>query len=60
MIVTFFFFFLRNYRRENQWYFRVLYLFRENGNVRGKSVIRHWSVNRSFIDCDVVCRVGGR
>lgn len=59
MIVTFFFF-LRNYRRENQWYFRVLYLFRENGNVRGKSVIRHWSVNRSFIDCDVVRRVGGR
>lgn len=55
-----FFFFLRNYRRENQWYFRVLYLFRENGNVRGKSVIRHWSVNRSFIDCDVVRRVGGR
>lgn len=59
MIVTFFFF-LRNYRRENQWYFRVLYLFRENGNVRGKSVIQHWSVNRSFIDCDVVRRVGGR
>lgn len=36
------------------------YLFRENGNVRGKSAIRHWSVNRSFIDCDVVRRVGGR
>lgn len=33
----------------------------ENGNVReGKSAIRHWSVNRSFIDCDVVRRVGGR